>query len=377
MNARVSFFVLLSLVHCSGFAAEINDSIDSIFSAIDDVNSPGCTVGVIEGGELVHRAGYGLANIELGVKLDGSHVHRMGSVSKQFTAMAVLLLAEEYELDLNDDIREQLPELRSYGSEVSINAILGHVAGMGDYELITAEGSDGERVEGGLNLRSVAGGSFRLGNQDYLTNEEFYSLVKTLGLKSPPLEKLEYSNMGYVILTLLVETVSGESLREFSDKRIFKPLNMSNTFFSDDPVEIIPNRASGYRPQGEDFVTDMTNLFWVGDGGLHTNLDDMLKWDQNFYDSKLGQNPEAIMTLFLTPNSELKDDGRLYANGQFVSEYDGAKIYSHSGGWLGTSTLYARIPNSGFSSVIMCNDVSQSPTEYWLRIVDEYLQPRL
>jgi CubicO group peptidase (beta-lactamase class C family) len=377
MNARISFFVLLSLVHSSSFAAEINDSIDSIFSAIDDANAPGCTVGVIEGGRLVHRAGYGLANMELGVELDGSHVHRMGSVSKQFTAMAVLLLAEEYELDLNSDIRKQLPDLRSYGSEVSINAILGHIAGMGDYELITAEGSDGEQVEGGLNLRSVAGGSFRLGNQDYLTNEEFYRLVRNLALKSPPLEKFEYSNMGYVILTLLVETVSGESLREFSNKRIFKPLNMSQTFFSDDPVEIVPNRASGYMPQGEGFVTDMTNLFWVGDGGLHTNLDDMLKWDQNFYSPKLGQNPDAIMTLFLTPNSELKDDGRLYANGQFIFEYDGAKVYSHSGGWLGTSTMYARFPSKGFSSVIMCNDVSQNPAEYWRRIVDEYLQPRL
>lgn len=306
-----------------------------------------------------------MANMELEVELDGSHVHRMGSVSKQFTAVAVLLLAEEYNLDLDSDIRGHIPDLRDYGIAVSINSILGHVAGMGDYELIATEENDDSPAEGGINLRSVVGGPFRLGNQEYLTNEEFYNLVKTLPLKSSPLEKFEYSNMGYVILTLLVETVSGESLREFSDKRIFGPLDMNHTFFSDDPVEIVPRRASGYTPVGDGFAIDMTNLFWVGDGGLHTNLDDMLKWDQNLYAPRLGQNPEEIMTLFLTPNSELDDDGRLYANGQYVFEYDGAKVVSHTGGWLGTSTMYTRFPYENFSSVIMCNDVSQNPVAYW------------
>lgn len=377
MKNRAVLIMLVGLANSLSYAAEINERIDSIFSTIDDANAPGCTVGIIEAGQLVHRTGYGLANMELEVELDGSHVHRMGSVSKQFTAMAVLLLAEEYNLDLDSDIRGHIPDLRDYGIEVSINSILGHVAGMGDYELIATEENDDSPAEGGINLRSVVGGPFRLGNQDYLANEEFYNLVKTLPLKSSPLEKFEYSNMGYVILTLLVETVSGESLREFSDKRIFGPLDMNHTFFSDDPVEIVPRRASGYTPVGDGFAIDMTNLFWVGDGGLHTNLDDMLKWDQNFYAPRLGQNPEEIMTLFLTPNSELDDDGRLYANGQYVFEYDGAKVVSHTGGWLGTSTMYTRFPDENFSSVIMCNDVSQNPVAYWRKIIDEYLQPLL
>ena len=150
----------------------------------------------------------------------------------------------------------------------------------------------------------------------------------------------------------------------FYDKRMFKPLNMSHTFFSDEPIEVLPKRASVYTSRGEGFVTDTTNLFWISDGGPHTNLGDMLKWDQNFYSPKLGQHSEAIMMLFLTPNSEPKDDGRLHANEQFVFEYDEVKVYSYSGGWLDTSTLYARFLSSGFSSVIMCNDVSQNPIEY-------------
>lgn len=362
------FFCLHCFVQLAN-GADLNLEIDQIFSKIDS-SAPGCTVGVIQGDKLIHRSGYGLANMELGVALDGSHVHRMGSVSKQFTAMAVLLLAEEYEIDLDSDIRRYVPDLVDYGYQVSINSILGHVAGMGDYDLISA--AAGEEPTGvNLDLRSVAGGPFRLGNEDYLTNDEFYALVKSLPLVSPPLEKWEYSNMGYIVLTLLVEAVSGESLREFSDKRIFKPLAMTSTFFSDDAVEIVPNRASGYRPDGNGFVTDMTNLFWVGDGGLHTNLDDMLKWDRNFYNPKLGQNPEAIMALFLKPNSELDSGRGLYANGQFVFEQEGAQVVSHSGGWLGTSTLYARLPEQRFASIIMCNDVSQNPAEYWSRIVEQ------
>ncbi|MFK7865330.1 MAG: serine hydrolase domain-containing protein [Pseudohongiellaceae bacterium] len=369
MSFKFVFALLLLGLVQSINAADLNRKVDKIFSEID-VAGPGCTVGIIQNGQLVHRAGYGLANMELEVALDGSHVHRMGSVSKQFTAMAVLLLAEEFHLDLDSSIREHLPKLNAYPHDVSINNILGHVGGMGDYDLISTLDGD-EPTAGSLELQSVAGGPFRLGNEDYLNNQEFYDLVNDLPLVYKPMEKWEYSNMGYIVLTMLVETVSGESLREFSEKRIFKPLEMTSTFFSDDPVEIVPNRASGYKPQGEGWVTDMTNLFWVGDGGLHTNLDDMLKWDSSFYSPTLGENPQELMALFLMPNSDLNTGQGLYANGQFAFEQEGTKVYSHSGGWLGTSTLYTRLPETGVSSVIMCNDASQNPADYWQRIVHE------
>lgn len=369
MIKKLCMLIFFCSLAAAANAADVSEKIDQVFSGIDGT-SPGCTVGIIQGDELVHRSGYGLANMELNIALDGSHIHRMGSVSKQFTAMAVLLLAEEYAIDLDSDIHQYLPDLTDYNHEVSINQILGHVAGMGDYDLIAAVEGE-EPTRGSLDLKSVAGGPFRLGNEDYLSNEEFYDLVKSLPLISPPLEKWEYSNMGYIVLTLLVETVSGESLREYSHTRIFQPLGMTSTFFSDDPVEIVRNRASGYRPQETRYVTDMTNLFWVGDGGLHTNLDDMLKWDKNFYEPKLGQDPEAIMALFLTPNSDLETGRGLYANGQQVFEQNGEQVYSHTGGWLGTSTMYSRFPDKRFSSIIMCNDVSQNPVEYWSRLVQE------
>ena len=356
-------------------ADEFSDRVDAVFAHIDAVTDPGCSVGVIVKGELVHRSGYGLANLELDVPLDGMQVHRTGSLSKQVTAFAVLLLAEEGMVDLEEDIRIYLPELRSYGYSVSINAVLGHTAGMADYDFVSG-GEDGP-VEGGLNLESVAGGFFRLGNEDYLSIDEFFDVVKQIPLRQPPNESYRYSNLGYFLLSMLVEEVSGESLREYAARKIFEPLGMSSTFFSDDPVEIVKNRASGYRPEAGGYVTDMTNLFWVGDGGLHTNLDDLALWDAHFYKPTLGLNPEALMAQFLTPNSPMPSaPNTLYANGQNIGRANGKERIYHGGGWLGVATFYARYPTEQFSTILLCNDVSLSPSLLSWEIERLYLSSR-
>ncbi len=328
--------------------------IDSVFAEIKTQN-PGCSVGVIKNGKLIHQAGYGLANMELNVPLDGTHVHRIASVSKQFTGFAVLLLADEGKIDLNQDIRTYLPELRDYKVPVSINAMLGHYSGMGDYDFVNTE-----LDKDTLKLKSTMAGDFRLGNEDYLTIQEFYDYVKTVPLRNQPNERFSYSNYAYFLLSMLVERVSGESLREYSDKRIFKPLGMKNTFFSDEPTEIVKNRADGYSKDKEgNYFTNMTNLFWVGDGGLHTTIEDMAKWDAYFYNPILGKEPKQLLSQFMRPNNpDITAEGKYYANGQFITEKDGLKIIHHSGGWLGTITNYERIPEKQYSSIVFCNDTS-------------------
>ncbi|WP_439106166.1 serine hydrolase domain-containing protein [Congregibacter sp.] len=333
----------------------LSRDIDAIFSGISD-NGPGCSVGLAKDGEWIHKTGYGLANMELMVPLDGSHLHRMASVSKQFTAMAVLLLADEGKLSLNADIRDYLAELRPYGATVTINAMLGHVSGMGDYDLI-AGSYEGPKAANGIDLKSAAGGEFRLGNEDYLTIDEFYAVVAQLPLAQAPDEGFRYSNLAYFLLSMLVETVSGETLREYADRRMFTPLGMHNSFFSDNPVEIVANRADGYvKNEDGQYINDMTNLFWVGDGGLHTNLDDMLIWDTHFYAPRLGNDPTSFIAAMNTPNSAHETNGRLYANGQNINSMNGELVFTHSGGWLGTSTYYARAPEKHASLMMMCND---------------------
>lgn len=358
LRGTISCCLLATFASPSFAQSTLTQDIDAIFSNIA-AQSPGCSVGVAKNDKWIHKAGYGLANLELKVPLDGSHVHRMASVSKQFTAMAVLLLADEGQIELDADIRDYLPTLHPYEAKVTINAMLGHVSGMGDYELV-ADSYEGPATGPAMGLKSAAGGPFRLGNEDYLTIDEFYQVVKRLELVQSPDEDFRYSNIAYFLLAMLVEEVSGETLRQYADRRIFGPLGMKNSFFSDDAVELVPQRANGYtKNDAGQYINDMTNLFWVGDGGLHTNLDDMLIWNAHFYTPILGESPTQLIARMNTPNSQHRSEGRLYANGQNIREEQGIAIFEHSGGWLGTSTYFARLPETQIALAMMCNDASR------------------
>jgi CubicO group peptidase (beta-lactamase class C family) len=326
--------------------AELSARVDAVFASMNNSNSPGCAVGVISNGEFVHKAAYGMANLELDVALSTDSIFRIASVSKQFTASAVLLLADEGLIDLDEDIRSYLPDLVDYGATVTVRSMLGHVSGIPDYEE-------------GIKLRSAMGGEFRIGNEDYLSIDEFYRVAKNIKLSQPPMTSFEYSNTAYFLLSQLVERVSGLSLREYSQKNIFNPLGMEHSFFSDDGTEIIKQRATGYVLGDEGhYITDMTNLYWVGDGGVHTSIDDFLFWDRNFYHPKLGKDPAAFIEALNTPNSKLKSDEYLYANGQFIRDQKGQPNYRHTGGWLGFSTYYLRYPALQLSVVTFCNDAN-------------------
>ena len=368
----LSGIILLALLPTYSLANDLNKNVVKLFSAVDEENAPGCNVGVIQNGKFVYKAGHGLANMELGVSLDGNNVHRIASVSKQFTAMSVLLLAEEGKINLEDDIRKYLPELKNYGSKITINSMLGHTSGMADYDYISSYTAND--VKDGINLRNSMGNPFRLGNEDYLSINDFYDVVKKVSLRNEPHKKWEYSNLAYFLLSMLVEKVSGESLRDYANKRIFQPLEMNDTFYSDDPTEIVKNRASGYKQNNEGgYQTDMTNLFWVGDGGLHTNLNDLLKWDQHFYNPSLGKKPSKLIELFNKPNSDFSAFGGLYANGQVVTKIDGHDVYMHGGEWLGVQTFYTRVPKKNLSTIVLCNDASQDAYSYAKDITALYL----
>jgi len=340
------------------------EQVDAVMAPYNRTDGPGCSVGVIEDGRFIHAKGYGMANLELGAAIAPHTVFRMGSVSKQFTATAVQLMAEDGLIDLDTDIHTYLPELPDYGHKVTIRAMLGHFSGMGDYDLI-AGSYEGELVGGHIDLRSVAGGPFRLGNEDYLSIKEFYDVVKRVPLALEPETELRYSNLAYFLLSMLVEEVTGQTLREYADEHMFAPLEMNATHFADDGNEIIKDRADGYAANDKGgFKTDMTNAYWGGDGGLHTSILDMLRWDTNFYKPKIGNDPAEFIKTMNTPNSDFDDNGDLHANGQFIQEIAGHPSYAHSGGWLGTSTYYMRNEEKHFSIAILCNDVNAEAGEY-------------
>lgn len=351
----VALLPLPLMAHAS--EGSLVQAVDKVFADIEDHKRPGCAVGVIRHGEYILQKGYGLANLEYGLPVTSQTVFRTGSVSKQFTAMAIALLAEEGRLDLDADVRRYLPELRDYGKPVTIRQMVHHVAGMGDYDPDL--------------FRKADGSEFRFGNEDYWTIAEFYAAVRDVPLRLEPGTRWEYSNLGYFLLSQVVERVSGLSLRRYAENTIFEPLGMSHSMFYDNVNELVKNRADGYSKTDDGrYELYMTNLSWVGDGGVYTSLDDFIAWDRNWTNNTLGKGEPALIELATTPlpgfeteSSEIFGEHPAYAFGLFVSERDGVKLIGHSGGWVGFSSVYLRFPEKALSVVTFCNSTDVSAPE--------------
>jgi CubicO group peptidase (beta-lactamase class C family) len=345
----------------------LEDRIEAVFAGIGGPDAPGCALGVIRDGEFVYRKAWGMANLEYGIPLSTASVFRLGSVSKQFTATALLLLQERGKLDIDADVHTYLPDLADYGYEVTLRQMLNHVAGMADY---------GDFPE---KFRNAAGGEFRWGNEDYLSTPEFYDKVRQLPLLHPPGTKFLYSNFAYFLLGQVVERVSGMTISRFAEENIFRPLGMTHSQFYDDVNRIVRNRATGYR-QKKDGKWEWfgTNLPYVGDGGVYSTVDDFLYWDRHFYHNPLGKGGPGLIEQMLTPGpiARYKEEGveTQYAMGLEISEDRGHPKIAHSGSWQAFATYYARYPDLRFSVVLFCN--ADSATAYKLagRIIDLYLE---
>lgn len=336
-------------------AGSLNDQIDAVFAGIDDA-SPGCAAGVIHNGEYIHQAGYGLANLEYDIPITTKTVFRTGSLSKQFTAMSIAILAERGELDLDADVHRYLPDLMDYGHPVTVRQMVHHIAGMGDYDHPA--------------LRKPDGSEFRFGNEDYSTIEEFYRVVAKAGLIHEPGSRYEYSNLAYFLLAHVVERVSGMTLRAFAEQEIFAPLDMHASLFNDNVNQPVRNRADGYKRMDDgSWEIFMTNLSYVGDGGVFTNLDDFIKWDRNFYANTLGKGGQSLIEMVTTPHPDTiahTDEGPRnvnYAFGLRVQEANGETMIGHTGGWVAFSTVYNRYPDLNLSVVVLCNSTEASGPE--------------
>ena len=371
--------ILITSITVQAETSDLSKKIDSLFG--DRSEKPGCAVGVIENGEYIHSEGYGLANLEHEIPIGNDTIFRIGSVSKQFTTMAIAILEEKGQLSFDDEMKTHIPGLIDYGEEVTINHMIHHYSGLGDYEYMDYPG----------RFKNAVGEEFRWGNEDYLTNDEFHDLIKTLPLIRKPEKKFHYSNTGYVLLALVAENASGMSLRKLAEKEIFNPLGMNNSFFNDDVNLPFKNRADAYTPIKEgsnDYKINVTNLSWIGDGGVYTSLNDFIKWDQNFYENKLGNGNESLIqtmemtfeeTKAIKRNQKMdkeRENENTYAFAQNLAYYNGYKRWSHSGSWVGWLAHYARFPDLGFSTVVFCNTNEIDATVIADEVVDIYFKTK-
>jgi len=332
--------------------AALTDSVDAMFEQWDRKDSPGFALGIFKDGRIIYARGYGMANLEYNIPNTPQTVFRIGSLSKQFTAMCVALLAEQGKLSLDDDIRKFFPEMPEYETPITVRHLVHHTSGIRDY--LTLQG---------LLVRG-----------EYYNSEDALAvLLRQKGLNFTPGERFSYANSGYFLLAALIERASGIKASEYAREHIFEPLGMNDTHFHDDLNVIVRNRASGYRPIEEGgYRINMTQLDIIGDGSVYTTIEDFFKWDQNFYHNELGNGTQDLIDMVLTRGMLNSGEDITYAFGLNVEKHRGLKIVSHSGSWVGFNTIGIRYPDQRFSVVIFSNG-SMGPSRFARRIVDLYL----
>ncbi len=330
--------------------ASITAQMDKIFEKWDKPDSPGCALAVIKDGRIVYKRGIGMANLDHDVPITPATVFYMASVSKQFTAAAIALLAQQGKLSLDDEVRKYIPELPDFGTPITLRHLIHHTSGLPTW------------LAGGTRL-----------------DDELELVSRLKELNFPPGEKYLYSNRGYMLLALIVGRVSGQSLRAFTRAEIFEPLGMKNTHFRDDHGEIVKHLAYGYEPaKGDAFRRTTFKSDIVGAGGLLSTVEDLALWDRNFYDKRVGGS--ALI-------EQLHQRGRLnngeeleYAFGLVIREYRGLPIVEHGGYYLGYRTQLMRFPEQRFSVACLCNagtTLGEHPWQLARKVTDIYLAKEL
>jgi CubicO group peptidase (beta-lactamase class C family) len=300
---------------------------------------PGLALAIVRDGKIVKSQGYGLANLELDVAVKPETIFQTGSVGKQFTATAVMMLVEEGKIHLDHPIGKYLPDSPASWSNVTVRNLLTHTSGVPDYE------SDSLAKKGAafINLRN-----------DY-TEDELFAKFSGLPLDFPPGSKWSYSNSGYVLLGILIHKVAGQFYGDLLQERIFQPLGMTSTRIISE-ADIIANRAAGYRLvngeiKNQEWVSPMLNT--TADGALYTNVLDMAKWDAALYTEKLlkkGSLDQMWSAVRL-------NDGKTapYGFGWDVTEVNGHRLIEHGGAWQGFTMQISRYVDDRLTVIVLTN----------------------
>jgi CubicO group peptidase (beta-lactamase class C family) len=347
--------ILFGLLYTSAFAdisVNFGTSIDHIFAKWND-STPGCAVGVSKAGHLELSKAFGSADLEHRVPNSLDTVFEAGSVSKQFTAMAILMLAREGKLSLDDPARKYIPEMPDYGKPITIREMLTHTSGLRDW-------GDIATIEGWPRTTRV-----------YEDSDILNIISRQRELNFAPGTRWSYGNTGYNLSEIIVSRVSGVSLAEFTRQRIFLPLGMTHTAWRDDYTRIVPNRAIAYSRKGDEFHADMPFEDTYGNGGLLTTVGDLLKWNEHLSspgaaDSELVETQQHIYQL---------DNGRPtdYGYGLFIGKFKGASEISHTGSTAGYTSFLARYPSLGLSIAMLCNVAEVNTWEYGHAIADVWI----
>ncbi|MBL8776432.1 MAG: beta-lactamase family protein [Acidimicrobiales bacterium] len=311
-------------------AAEASAAVAEIVAGEGDDGEPGCAVSAVVDGEVVFEGGYGTADLATGEAIDAATTFDIASVSKQFTAAAVYLLADRGELSLDDEVHEHLPELPDYGAAITLDDLVHHTSGLTDYTELLAEDFDDTDVT--------------------TTAQALEALAGADELAFEPGAAFEYSNTNYFLLGQVVERVDGRTLADFLADEVFGPLGMDQTVVRDDADLVVDAAAEGYAADGEGgFEANTTNWEQAGDGAVWSSVRDLQRWAANLETFALGGPP--LEEGLLTPGPVLDEEGYGYGGGLTL----GDGLIEHSGAWAGFSSDFLVAPDSSTSVVVLCN----------------------
>jgi CubicO group peptidase (beta-lactamase class C family) len=308
----------------------------------------------LKDGALAYARGYGYAVLDPAIPIDSSKLFEIASVSKHFTAAAIVLLAQQGKLKFTDDVRQYVPELPSYGTPITIDHLLWHTSGLRDY----------------VFLNYLAGHVY----STVTTQQQVLDLiVRQRKLDFPTGTRYRYSNTGYFLLGLIAERVSGKSLNDFTRETVFTPLGMPNATLRDRHDKPIPNQALGYAPDGAGgYTLFMSNWEQVGPTGVQISIDELQQWDENFYEPRVG-GPQFVDEML---HRGKLDNGKplIYARGLQVDRYRGLRRVRHGGDSYGYHANLVRFPDQHTTIALLCN--SEGIDQYTLsrKVIDIVLE---
>lgn len=336
---------------------------DSVFQRFDRTDSPGCAVGVYQDGRILYARGYGMASLESGVALSPRSVLDIGSISKQFTAMAILMLQQEGKHSIDDPIRKYIPEMPAYADRVTIRRALSQTSGLRDLYVMW-----------GQTGRTFAGD----------TIDALRVITRSAEPNYEPGARYLYTNSGWILAAQIVYRLTGKTLAQFADERIFKPLGMLDTRYLGDAAMVIPNLATGYAPrQGGGFRVARS---WydgaiMGAGAVQTTVEDFGRWLDNYDAATVGgRDIIATMTTATTLNDgspATSGPTQAYAVGLNVGTLRGLRVVSHGGSWAGYRGHFLRFPDQRFAVATFCNLTTSGPDSLARKVAGIYLGDRM
>lgn len=357
-NRGVAYLILsaiglLSLAGCGRARNEAASArVDRLFAEWNRAGSPGCSVAISRNGSILYSHGYGMASVELGVAITPETVMGAASISKRFTAMSILLLAQRGKLSLDDEPGKYFPEWADREHHVTIRRLLAHTSGLRE----------------GFSLLGLA-------NQNPFAdiNEAMVRmLARQRGVDSAAGTEFYYNNGAYNLLGSIVKRVSGQSLRDFAQANIFTPLGMARTQIRDSLGLIIPNRANGYTQGGSGVRATSEAVGVVGNAGLYTTPEDLLRWERNFDDARVGT--PAMLAAMQKPGVLNNGKSTQYGFGLFLEKYRGLRTVEHSGGDRGIAANLIRFPDRKLAIALICNSDAINPIVLTQKIADIYLE---